>query len=441
MRANRLAAEVFYNYVSNYITNYLVNKLISDTLCSKPKNTMKNRLLVLLLLTVLINSVFAQSPHLLQLGERKEIESQVLGETRQYYVQLPQGYDRDRPARYPVAYLLDGEVLLPALHTVHQFYSGGFIPEMVLIGIDNSQNRNRDLTTSSVEMLYGQPARNTTGKADKFLEFLRTELIPHIENNYPVTGYRTLIGHSYGGLFTLYALLQTPELFANYLAIDPSLDWDNQHLYKVAKESERLKRLQNKSLFISLNGQLHMQDPSVTIDNVMEDQSFFTQFARANMTFTNLLREEAAEGLDLHWKFYPNDLHGTIPLPSIMDGLIAMFAWFQMENTHKFNDFETPVATLEGIIKNRAQKLEAHFGYAVPPYPEDLVNAMGKPQKARMFLDHYLQYFPQQAAAYEAMADYYERQQESSKALEFAQKALDISGSEHHRKQVERLKN
>ena len=402
--------------------------------------------ITLLFMWLAIGSMSAQTQHLLQLGERQEIGSEVLGETRHFYVQLPDSYDPESNTRFPVAYLIDGDALLPALYAVHQLYSGGFMPEMILIGIDNSQNRTRDLTISSVDMHFGRPAKESTGKAAKFLEFLKTELIPHVEAEYPVSPYRTLIGHSYGGLFTIFALLNSPETFANYLAIDPSLDWDNERLLKTAQSNAKVENLRGRSLFMSLNGQLHNQDPNVTIDNVMEDQSFFTQFPRANIGFANMLREKAA-GLDLHWKFYQQDFHGTIPLPSIMDGLIAMFSWYQMEDTYKINDFETPTATLEQIINKRAQKLEKHFGYAVPPYPSDLGEAlsymsmdMGKPKKAKMYLDHYMQYYPQEPGAYEAMANYYERKKDNAKALEYAQKAYEISGSEQHRKKVEELK-
>lgn len=399
------------------------------------------------LLCIALAGLKAQSLPLSTIGETGELYSELLQATRKYYVQLPEGYDTANHKRYPVVYLLDGEVHLPALYAVHQYYSGGFMPEMILVGLDNSQNRTRDLTTSSVDMLYGQPAKDDTGKASEYLKFLKTELIPHIESRYLTTDYRTLIGHSYGGLFSLYTFLESPDTFANYLAIDPSLDWDDQSLFKSAEDSFGQRTFDHKSLFISLNGQLHMQDPAVTIENVMEDESFSTQFARANIAFSKLIKSRPDNGLKFEWKFYPRDLHGTIPLPSLLDGLISVFHWFQMEDTHKFNNYDTPVATLAEVIQHRAEKLEKHFGYGVPPYPEDLVNAMsylsmdmGQFNKAKMFLDHYLQFYPESANAYDSMADYYERQNQAAEALKYAQKALEISGSNYHKQKVVRLK-
>jgi len=189
--------------------------------------------------------------------------------------------------------VLDGEVFLPIVHAVHNLYSGGFMPEMVMVGISNEVHRVRDLTTSPISSKYGMPFREENGKADNFRTFMETELIPFVEGKYPVTNHRTLIGHSYGGLFTVATLLSQPDLFANYLAIDPSLDWDNQKLVNDSEKILATQQYTNKGLFMSLSGQLHMQNSQITIDNVMEDTTDFTVFPRANIAFSNMVNENA----------------------------------------------------------------------------------------------------------------------------------------------------
>jgi predicted alpha/beta superfamily hydrolase len=67
----------------------------------------------------------------------------------------------------------------------------------------------------------------TYGHADQYYAFLTKELIPTIEKRYVTNGRRTLIGHSYGGLFVFYTLFQQPQLFQNYIALSPSL-WVNR---------------------------------------------------------------------------------------------------------------------------------------------------------------------------------------------------------------------
>lgn len=403
---------------------------------------------ITLVLNHQINAQTNQQTQFLQkVGTLDSIYSKTLKEYRKIYVQLPAQYNPNKNLKYPVVFILDGEIFLPTVNDVQNYYSGGFTPEMVLIAISNDQNRMRDLTTSKVTEMYGMPFEQENGEAANFSKFIETELIPFVENNYPVTNFRTLIGHSYGGLFALYSLVHHPQLFSNYLAIDPSLDWDNQKLLKEAQSILSTSNYNQKSLFMSLGGQLNMQDSSITIDNVMQDTSDFTIFPRSNISFSELVKQNNKNGLDFEWKFYPRDIHGTVPFPSIMDGLLTLFEWYQMENTDKINSFETSKNELLSIIKYREQKLKDHFGYSVPPYPEELLNMSGymnmdmnQPEKAKMYFELAIEYYKNSANSYDSMADYYERNGDKDNAIKFVTKAYEMSGDDSYKKRIEVLK-
>ena len=382
-----------------------------------------------------------------KVGALDSIYSKTLKEYRKIFVQFPATYDASKNEKYPVVFVLDGEVFLPTVNDVQNYYSGGFTPDMVIVGISNDKNRMRDLTTSKVTEMYGRPFEQENGAADNFSKFIETELIPFIENKYPVTSFRTLIGHSYGGLFTLYSLVNHPELFSNYIAIDPSLDWDNQQLLKEAKDKLANNNYQDKSLFMSLNGQLNMQDPTITIDNVMQDTSDFTLFPRSNIAFSGLIKQNKQNGLALEWKFYPRDIHGTIPFPSIMDGLISVFQWYQMEDTDKFNSPENTKEELSKIINYRANKLKNYFKYPVPPYPEELLNMLGymsldmeQPEKSKMFFEFGIEFYPNSPNAYDSMADYYERTGDKATAIKYVTKAYELNGDSYYKDRIEALK-
>jgi predicted alpha/beta superfamily hydrolase len=385
-------------------------------------------------------------PFLQNLGTIDSLYATNLKEYRKLYVQLPADFVEGGNQKYPVIYILDGELFLPTVHNVQSFYSGGFTPEMVIVGISNADHRTRDLTTSKINEQYGMPFNAENGEADNFRSFIETELIPFIENKYPVTNFRTLIGHSYGGLFTLYTFLNQPELFSNYIAIDPSLDWDNQNLLKDAEEKLASMNYTGKSLFMSLSGQLHMENPEITIENVMQDTSDFTVFARSNITFSDMVERHKNKGLAFQWKFYPKDLHGTIPFPSIMDGLIFDFEWYQMENTDKFNSPESSKEELYAIINHRTRKLEKYFNYSVPPYAEELLNVLGymsldreQLEKAKMFFEFAIEFYPNSPNVYDSMADYYERNLDYESALKFVNQAYEISGDDYYLQRKEAL--
>ena len=381
--------------------------------------------------------------YLSQIGLRDSVYSEALKESRAIFVQFPEGFDPKSDKKYPTAYILDGENLLPALTITQSFYTGGFIPDMILIGISNHQNRTRDLTPTEVEKNW-----EPNGGAASFLKFLGEELIPFIEEKYPATGYRTLIGHSYGGLFAVNTLLEKPDLFANYLAIDPSLDWDDQLMLNKAMGIFEKGTFQGKSLYISLNGQLHMQKPEMTLENVMQDDSDFTLFARSSIAFAEFCRSNLETGLDFDWEFFPKDLHGTVPLPSLRNGLISIFEWYQMEKTELFNIPETTSSELLDILNYREEKLRSHFGFQVPPFPEDLITMSGymnmdsgQMEKAKMFFEQGIKYFPKSANMYDSMADYFEANNDIASALEFVKKAYEISGSEYHRDRIIELES
>lgn len=397
---------------------------------------------LLICIQLLGNAQTNDTQHFLKkIGLTDSLYSETLEEYREIYIQLPTNYNPEKNQKYPVVYILDGEVLLPTVSNVQDFYNGGFTPEMVLVGISNNKHRTRDLTTSTIDN------NDENGEAENFSNFIETELIPFIENKYQVNNFRTLIGHSYGGLFTIYTLINHPQLFSNYIAIDPSLDWDDQKLVKEAQGLLATQNYENKSMFMSLSEQLHMQNPNVTIDNVMQDTSNFTLFSRSNIAFSNLVMKNTQNGLSFDWKFYPRDLHGTIPFPSIMDGMISVFEWYQMENTDKFNSPETSKEELADIVNYRANKLERYFNHAVAPYPEDLFNAlgymsldMGQVEKSKMFFEFAIKYYQYSANTYDSMADYYERNKDFDSALKFVTKAYKISGNDYYKQRVEDLK-
>jgi len=411
------------------------------------KQTQFRTFLIIAILFSFGSSGISQAGHLYEIGEKDSLYSDVLGEHREIWVQLPENYDPTSTRKYPVVYILDGGVQLLAVSTVCTYYWGGFMPEMILVGISNRTHRTRDLTPSEITTRRGSEFNQESGGAETFTRFIEKELFPFIENKYPATNYRSLIAHSYGGLFAVHTLIHHPDLFANYLAIDPSLDWDNQKLVKQSKEVLSSKSFQGKSLFMSLSGQLHMQNSDINLDNVMQDTSEYTLFARSSIDFSNLVNETARNELNYSWKFYEDDLHGTVVLPSVLDGLIFLFNWYPIRNTDKFNSPDTPLDELVHIIRSREQRLKEHFGYFEPPFDEGLLSMLGymnlewgEEEKSLAFFQLVIEYFPLSANAYDSLADYYIAQGDYENALKNVSIAYELSGADYHKNRMEELK-
>ena len=190
------------------------------------------------------------------IGKQYSVYSSSLQEKRTYWVHLPDNYEENKNQHYPVIYLLDGEDFFHAMVGIRQTLSttkGKHIPPCIIIGII-SGDRTRDFTpTASTIGRDGKQTLNAIpqgGGADRFYHFLIKELRTRIDSSYRTNGRNILIGHSYGGLFTLNVFLHYTESFDTYLAIDPSLWWDNGRL---AKEAISLikRKISLKQIFIS----------------------------------------------------------------------------------------------------------------------------------------------------------------------------------------------
>ncbi len=375
------------------------------------------------------------------------IFSKTLSESRDFWVRLPDNFQPDNDEKYAVIYLLDGFSLESTLEAVYGNYWGHYLPHMILVGVSNRSNRTRDLTTSQIKMRRGSAMDSETGGAETFTKFMEKELIPYIDSKYPTMNYRTLIGHSYAGLFTINMLVNHKHLFQNYIAIDPSLDWDDQKLLKEAKEKLSTESYEGKSLFVSLAAeQLHMWNEEIIMENIMDDSSEFTLFARSIIEFSNYTTSQKQNGLNFSWKVYNEDLHGTVPLPSIRDGLIFLFEWYQFKSPQKYNNPETSIEELVSLLKVQEQIYTEHFGVPTAPMIDEMLNGygymnmqMGQPEKAFMFFEMNIKYNPTSANAYDSMAEYFESQNDKENALKYLNKAYELSGDDHYKERIEAL--
>lgn len=192
--------------------------------------------LSLLFITCGIYGQNAQLAKPFSIGEIFEINSKVLGETRTINVYLPEGYQPNDTAHYPIIYLLDGSADEDFIHIAGlvQFCNFPWInilPPTIVVGIANV-DRRRDFTfrTTIEKDKLDFPS---TGGSAKFISFLETELQPSIEKRYRSNGSKTLIGQSLGGLLATEILFKKPNLFNNYLIISPSLWWDKESLLQM----------------------------------------------------------------------------------------------------------------------------------------------------------------------------------------------------------------
>lgn len=168
--------------------------------------------------------------------ETFELVSAALGETRRINVYLPPDYAAST-TRLPVLYLPDGGLAEDFPHvanTIDELIRSRVIAPCLVVGIENTQRR-RDLS-GPTEVAEDRRVAPVVGGSAKFRAFVADELVPAVEARYRCTAERAIVGESLAGLFVVETLLLMPELFDRYLAMSPSLWWNDRHLVRIAKE-------------------------------------------------------------------------------------------------------------------------------------------------------------------------------------------------------------
>ena len=265
-------------------------------------------------------------------GQRFQLRSESMGEVRIYQVHRPANYDISA-ARYPVLIVLDGNEHFQHVSTTVDFLAAaGRIPAMLVIGIPNT-DRDRDLDSAA-------PGSST------FLTFITDELIPTIDREYRTRPHRTLAGWSGAGLYTLYSMINAPEVFRAYIAIAPAFG-DNRELPKAV------------GAFVE-----ERQDPNLKVDLFMSTDDATGQGLSGAWELSSYLQERASSVGDLRFTFrrYPDESHASVPLRSVHDGLLSTFEGWELDMNEAFALYEQ--GGLAAIDKHFAA-LSARLGFPV----------------------------------------------------------------------------
>lgn len=160
-----------------------------------------------------------------------EIQSASLGDKVTGEIVLPKGFDRVRGIRYPVLFILDRQNPINyryQLQTVDYLTGTSSLPPCVLVGIDFPFPQRNIWTLTDAPK----------GKADALIQFMRGELTPFLEKQYPVLGeFRLVLGHSRTAIFAQYALSASKGFFSGAIASSSSFFDFGDTLHQAVFES------------------------------------------------------------------------------------------------------------------------------------------------------------------------------------------------------------
>ncbi|MHA7944251.1 alpha/beta hydrolase [Formosa sp. 3Alg 14/1] len=179
------------------------------------------------------------------------ISSKIVNEDRVITIWTPPNYDNSTD-RFPVLYMPDGGIKEDFPHianTLSKLISEEKIPPYILVGIENTERR-RDLT-GPTEVEYDLTIVPHPGGSNNFRGFIKHELFTEINNRYRTSDKRAIIGESVAGLFVMETFLLDNDMFDYYMAVDPSLWYNEQNLVKHFETLAKADYGQQKKLWFA----------------------------------------------------------------------------------------------------------------------------------------------------------------------------------------------
>lgn len=225
-------------------------------------------------------------------GHKDTIESKVTGEKRQVLVYMP---DVPQGTRVPVLVVLDAEFLFPTATTlVRNLTAAGRLPAMAVVGVTNT-NRGRDMNPGF------QGEEFAAGDASaRFLSYICDEMLPYLEQKYPIGKYRALAGISNGGLFLEYAFAQRPDAFKAHIIMSPGAG------------DERMQ-----ALFARTLARPGLGPHFLFLSNGDEEADIVLGATR----LAKLIEDNAPPSVTYHYEYFPGETHLSVATRSLYRAL------------------------------------------------------------------------------------------------------------------------
>jgi predicted alpha/beta superfamily hydrolase len=178
----------------------------------------------------------------------KEFSIQSVSNGANYNVKVAAPDNYDPSQKYATVYVLDGEENFSSVtQNCKQISSDYGTSNILVVSIGYGNDRTIDYTPTK--------APEGDGGAEKFMAFIKNELIPKMETDYGADTSRksrVILGHSFGSLFAAYAFAQFNYVFGNYIMLSPSIWYDNEVILALEQENRDINKNNQQLVFLGL---------------------------------------------------------------------------------------------------------------------------------------------------------------------------------------------
>jgi len=296
--------------------------------------SMKNLLSIVLLLYCNC-LVFCQTTTI------EEYESEELQDTRTLQIHVPTGYERDSLANYPLTIVLDGDYLF-------DLYVGNAklleytdrAPKQIIVGIQMANTRNKDASIHNINS-------GLTADSERFLFFIKDELVPYLEENYKTSPFISIVGSGITANLITHFLKDEYPLFNAYICLNPTFNPDiNRQLQSY--NLDKLKAIDNTYYFY-LNSTEQIGSKK-----------------HANITvFNRFLQSLEIPNFNIRYDYLENSPNAVSAIgEAIPRALSKVFELYASISKEEFKTKIKPLSPLDaiGYLENKYIEIEYLFG-------------------------------------------------------------------------------
>ena len=227
-------------------------------------------------------------------------------------------------ARYDrVVFMVDANAQFPILlNSYAKIYANGakqnakavskLSKTVLIVGIGydsplayDTKRRTRDLTPAA----SGEEYANGGGAAE-FYDFVKDELFPLVDRKYATTqSDKIYFGHSFGGLFGIYALLRDDGIFDEFFIASPSLWWGESQLIRDVLDEGKLRSNLKAKFIMLVAGSREMRKGKTDKAGILKA--------------ADLAEISKTKGLSCEFKLYEGASHGEVIPLALQD--LALF--------------------------------------------------------------------------------------------------------------------
>lgn len=362
-------------------------------------------IMLLLVLCIFSFNSFAQGKTKVINNEEKiTIHSEILNQDRMLLISVPDNY-KEANKEYPVLYVLDGNTHFKHVTAAVDYLAKQrLLPEMLVVALVNI-DRGHDFTPKHSDRIP------TSGGGEKFHNFITKELFHYIKKNYKASDYSILMGHSLGGMFTAYSLLEFPDAFNSYIAISPYMQMSDNYIIKEADSKLKAKYDKPKSFYMTVG----------------DEPGYFEPLGE----FSALVKKKSGEAINFSYIKMEAENHMTSPYLSLFNGLRFVFAdW--MLSQEVFNKGLT-------AIDEYYKKVSKKYGLEVKTQ-ENTINLIGynllgvnHTEKAIKIFKENVKRYPKSPNVYDSLGEAYEKDKQIKLAKDNYQIAYKLGVEQLHR--------